>query len=225
MSRFVRVAVCGAIAISTGCAKPFFVMDGEATQTLSGSDHVGVVTNGKGMDYVRKAIESGLMNDGVHVQAIHIEDIKDDFYKREEYDVITDVVKLQRKLDISTNSYAGLGDLQGINDYTLRHSLASDSLTFLDDLRTKWDLDYILVVRQNGGFSFDSYLIDSNSREKLFTLYVNSNKKGFFKNFPDTKNRPSIDEWDGTNDGDLARQEVARYIVQTLVKGAGKKGR
>jgi hypothetical protein len=219
-------------------------MDGEAIQTISGSDRIGVVTDGKGLDYVRKALESSLMSDGVHVQAISIEDIKDDFYQRDTYDVATNVLKKQKTsvgfgkkgpfagataggdtegpFIINTETYDGMGALQSVNDYTLRSQLTGDSLTFLGDLRSKWGLDYILVVHQKGAFSFESYLLDTGTREKLFTLYVNANKKGFFKDFPDTKNRPSIDEWSGTNDGDLARQEVARYIVQTLLKGPKK---
>ena len=203
------------IGLSSGCGH-YFVMDGEVIETLSKSDRVGILVNSKGGSQLRGAVEAAIMAQGVHVQAVHIEDIKDDFYDQKGYDLITDTPKLPRKLEVESTDYASLRKLQAVNDYSMRTELGGSALEFLDHLRKEWSLDYVVIVRESGPFNYYSYAVDTGSKERIFSFYVNANAKGWFRKFPVSKNKPSFEDQDGLSDGEMARYELSRFVADAL---------
>ena len=213
-----RTPLFGAVALAalgTGCSSKF-IMEGESIETLGKQDHIGVITDGKAGGYMQRAVESNLMAKGVKVQAVSIEEFKNDLYKRRDYDHETNGNRIAKELKIEATSYDNIATLQGINDYTVRRDLAADALGLLKDLNSDWDLDYILVVREGGAYAYNVYMIDTASRERVFSLFIETDKKGWMANFPTPRNTPSIAKDRDLGDADIARMDMARYLAAVL---------
>ncbi len=201
-----------------GCSH-HFIMTGESIQQLNNSHRVGVLTNGKSSAHLVRNLEAGLMKEGVPVHIVQIEEFKNDIYARKSYDLITDSGKLPRTLEVTTEDYRNLVVLQAVNDYTERSALSADALVFLGELRNDWSIDFLLVVHELGAFQYECYMIDTLNRERVFSFYVNANKKGWYANFPSSRSKPSIDEYSGLTPTDVARRDLAHFVVTTLTTG------
>lgn len=217
-TRIIAALFAAFALLLSGCSH-HFVMTGESIQQLNKSHRVGVVTDGKGGAHLVRNIEAGLMKEGVPVHLVAIEEFKDDIYPRKTYDLITDAGKLPRTLEITTEDYKNLVVLQAVNDYTGRTAISKDAMGFVKELRETWGIDFILVVHELGGFQYEAYMVDTMNTERVFSFYVNADKKGWYQNFPTSRSKPSIDEYVDMTPMELARRDVAHFIVTTLTTG------